>query len=289
MGWIEAEDFVVEAVGENDFARLADDEVVETVFCVVIEREAAEETSGGVKVNEFGFAEVVFCVGPDGGIARIETNAEDGKKMVAIGRDEIGDMAIRSDLNDFFLGEAAEIEDFAIGIPGETFRDEPFFFGDEIEAGLSNNGKIAVNFFDEVGEFLGRAEAGEFVAAGRIEAFTEGETFLEELESVERFAEVLFGFGEEIKSCAAVGIGGEKFFDEVDLCADFGGVGGFCEGAAYFFLLGLLGEDGDAEQSRHKERTEEADKGRQFHCPDFRREGEGLASSRTAPRNCESG
>ena len=142
MDWIETENFVVEAVSENDFAGLADDEVVEAVFCVVVERKAAKEISGIVEMNEFGFAEVVFGVGPDGGIARVESNAEDGEKTVATRGDEVGDVTIRSDLNDFFLGEAAEIEDFAIGIPGEAFRDEIFFFGDEFEAGLGDDEKI---------------------------------------------------------------------------------------------------------------------------------------------------
>ncbi len=67
-GRVEAEDFVVEAVGKNDFAGFANDQVVEAVFCLVVERKTAEKISGCVKVNEFGFAEVIFGVGPDGGI-----------------------------------------------------------------------------------------------------------------------------------------------------------------------------------------------------------------------------
>jgi hypothetical protein len=124
-------------------------------------------------------------------------------------------------------------------------------------------------------------EAGEFLAAGRVEAFAEGETFFEEFEGVESFAEVLFGSGEEIESSAAIGIGGEKLFDDGDLGADFGGVCGLCRSAAHFVLLRLLSESRDGEQSCRKKREDERDKWRHFHRPDFRRGGWALASSRT--------
>src|SRR5882762_3018281 len=209
--------------------------------------------------------------------------------MIAVCGNEIGSVAVRSDFNYFSLSQTAEIENFAILIPGETFGDEIFFFGEQGEASLRNDGKIAMNFFDEVGEFVGRAEAGKIRAAGGIESFAEGDTFLQEFERFAAFAEMLLRGGHSVKRGGMVGKIGEKFFDGVNLGAGFGGVGGFGRSAANFVRGGLLAPRGnalgvnelrqgkDCGGDRDREETKVAE---DSHHSDFRREGKKVASSR---------
>ena len=158
---------------------------------------------------------------------------------------------------------------------------------------MGNDGKIAMNFFDEVGEFVGRAEAGKIRAAGWVESFAEGDTFFQELERFAAFAEMLLRCGHDVECGGAVRKIGEKFFDGRDLGACFGGVGGFGGSAANFVLGGLLAPRGNAlgvnERGQGKHRsgdggTEETKLGEAFHHSDFRREGNGVASSGMAPR-----
>src|SRR5579859_4436032 len=127
---IEADDAIVDAVGEKDFAGLANDEVVEKMFAGIARRITAEKDAAGAEMNESGIAAVFGGIGPDGGIARIEADTEDGKKTITVCWNEIGNAAAWRDFNYFSLREAAEIENLAMGIPGETFGDEIFFFGE---------------------------------------------------------------------------------------------------------------------------------------------------------------
>src|SRR5215475_333476 len=169
---VEAEDFIVQAIGEDDFAGLADNEVVKTVPGGIVDSESAEKNSGWVEVNEFGSATGVFHgVGPDGVVPSVKTDAEHWKKMIAARGNKIRSVTVGRDLDDFSLREAAEIKNFAIRVPGETLGDEIFFFGDQDEAGLPLEGKIAMNFFDELRKFAGSMQRGKFRIAGRIKTF----------------------------------------------------------------------------------------------------------------------
>jgi len=255
FGGIEAIGAVVEAIGENDFAGGTDNEIVEAVFGAIVEGKAAEKFCVGRVMEEFGVAAIVFGVGPYGRVGGIETDAEDGEETVAIGGNKIGGVTVGRNLDDFFLGERAEIENFSVGIPGEAFGDEIFFFGDEGEARLGDDGKIAMNFFDELGEFLVGMKCGKFGAAGRIETFAECEALAEEFHGVAAFAEMLVCGGEDKESGGAVGKGWKQFFDGGDLGARFGGVGGFSGSAASFVLLG---EGRDRERESCQEQEEKA-------------------------------
>ena len=104
---IEAEDLIVDAVGENDFAGFANDEIVEKMFAGIARRVAAEEIAVWTEMDERGIAAIFGGVGPDGGVARIEADSENGQKMIAVGGNKIGSVAVRSQLNDFALGETA--------------------------------------------------------------------------------------------------------------------------------------------------------------------------------------
>ena len=127
---IEAEDLIVDAVGENDFAGFANDEIVEKMFAGIVQRVTAKDSAVRTEVNERCVAAIFGGVGPNRGVARIEANSENGQKMIAVCGNEIGSVAVRSDFNYFSLSQTAEIENFAILIPGETFGDEIFFFGE---------------------------------------------------------------------------------------------------------------------------------------------------------------
>src|SRR5215813_8487648 len=144
------------------------------MLCRIVDRKAPEKISCGIVVDEFGFAErILHGVGPDGVVARIESNSEHGKKMIAARGNEIRTVTVRSDLHDFLLCEAAEVKDLAIGVPGETFRNEIFFFADKTEARLGDGGKFAMNFFDELGEFMRSVESQKFAFARWIKTFAE--------------------------------------------------------------------------------------------------------------------
>src|SRR5215470_6846844 len=120
-------------------------------------------------MEEFRFAEiVVHSVGPDGVVARVESNPEHRVKIVAASGNEVRSVAVRSDLHDFSLREAAEVEDLAIGIPGEPFRNQVFLLGDEAEPRLGDGGKFAMNFFDELGEFVRSMQSGKFAFSCRV-------------------------------------------------------------------------------------------------------------------------
>ena len=127
---VEAKDLIVDAVGENDFAGFANDEIVEEMFTGIVERVTAEEIAVRAEVNESCVAAFFGSVGPNCGVARIEADSENGQKMIAVCGNEIGSVAVRSDFNYFSLSQTAEIENFAILIPGESFGDEIFFFGE---------------------------------------------------------------------------------------------------------------------------------------------------------------
>src|SRR6266404_2610819 len=111
--------------------------------------------------------------------------------MVAIGGNKIRDVTIGSDLDDFLLREAAEIKDFAIGIPGQPFRNEIFLLSDESQSGVSFRRKIAVNFFDEFREFVGSTQACKCGIAGRIETFAKRYALFEKFCDLESYAEML--------------------------------------------------------------------------------------------------
>jgi len=113
---------------------------------------------------------------------------------------------------------------------------------DEAEASLGDDGKIAMDFFDKVGEFVRSLKAGKFRAAGWVESFAEGDTFFQELDCFPAFAEMLLRCGHGVERGGAVGKIGKKFFDGVDLGAGFGGVGGLGGSAASFVLSSLLCE-----------------------------------------------
>ena len=127
---IEAKDLIVDAVGEKDFAGFANDEIVEKMFPGIVQRVTAEEVAIRAEVNERCVAAIFGGVGPNCGVARIEADSENGQKMIAVCRNEIGSVAVRSDFNYFSLSQTAEIENFAILIPSESFGDEVFFFGE---------------------------------------------------------------------------------------------------------------------------------------------------------------
>src|SRR5882724_13058897 len=129
-GRIEAVNLVVDAVGENDFAGFANDEIVEKMFAGIVERVTAEEIAVRAEVNESCVAAIFGGVGPNCGVARVDADSENGQKMIAVCGNEIGSVAVRSDFNYFSLSQTTEIENFAIWIPGESFRDEIFFFGE---------------------------------------------------------------------------------------------------------------------------------------------------------------
>ena len=235
---IEAEDLIVDAVGENDFAGLAHNEVVEEMLAGIAGGIAAEEIGVWIEVHECRIAALLGRVGPDGGVARVEADSENGQKMIAVGGNEIGSVAVRSDFNYFSLGQTTEIENFASRIPGQALGDEIFFFGDESQASLGDDGKIAMHFFDEVGEFVRSVEAGKFRAARWVESFAEGDAFFQKFDCFPAFAKMLMRGGHGVESGGAVGKVWEKFFDGVDLGAGFGGVGWLGGSAASFVLLG---------------------------------------------------
>jgi len=181
--------------------------------------------------------------------------------MIAVGGNEIGSVAVRSDFNYFSLSQTAEIENFAARIPGETFGDEIFFFGEEAEASLGDDGKIAMDFFDEVGEFVGSLKAGEFRAAGWVESFAEGDAFFKEFDCFPAFAEMLSRCGHGVERGGAVGKIGEKFFDGVDLGAGFGGVGRLGGGAANFLRGRFLSDRDEREKRSGDDEPKKAERG----------------------------
>ncbi len=158
---------------------------------------------------------------------------------------------------------------------------------------MGNDREIAMNFFDEVSEFVGRAEAGKIRAAGWVESLAERDAFFQEFERFAAFAEMLLRGGHDVERGGAVGKIREKFFDGVDLGASFGGVGGFGGSAANLVLCGLLAprantlgvnERGQGKDCGGDRDREEAKPGEDSHHSDFRREHKDVASSRMAPR-----
>ena len=127
---IEAKNLIVDAVGENDFAGFANDEIVEKMFAGIVEGVTAEEIAVRAEVNERCVAAIFGGVGPNRGVARVDADSENGQEMIAVCGNEIGSVAVRCDFNYFSLSQTAEIENFAILIPGEAFGDEIFFFGE---------------------------------------------------------------------------------------------------------------------------------------------------------------
>jgi len=63
---IEAENLIVDAVGENDFAGFPNDEVVEEMLAGIDKRETAEEIAVWTEMNECRTAAFLGGVGPDG-------------------------------------------------------------------------------------------------------------------------------------------------------------------------------------------------------------------------------
>ena len=145
---------------------------------------------------------------------------------------------------------------------------------------MGDDRKIAMNFFNEVGEFVRGVEAGKIWAAGGIESFAEGDAFFQKLYRFAAFAEVLLARGHDVERGGAVGKIGEKFLDGGDVRAGFGGVGGLRGSAANFVRSGLLREDRQGKHRSGDGCTEEATPGEDFHHSDFRREGKDVASSR---------
>ena len=104
---IEAENLIADAVRENDFAGFANDKIVEEMLAGIGEGVAAKECAVGTEVNERGIAAIFGGVGPNGGVARVEADSENGQKMVAVGGNEIGSVTVRSDLHDLALRKTA--------------------------------------------------------------------------------------------------------------------------------------------------------------------------------------
>src|SRR5438128_5875657 len=134
--------------------------------------------------------------------------------MVAIGGYKIRSVAVGRDSDNFLLREAAEIKDFALGIPGKTFRNEIFFLAHKSQTGVSFHREIAMNSFDELGEFAGSAQASKFRVARGVKAFTESDTFFQKLKGFEIFAEMLVSGSERIENRTAVGKVRLKLFKE---------------------------------------------------------------------------
>jgi len=123
---------------------------------------------------------------------------------------------------------------------------------------LGDDGKIAMDFFDEVGEFVGSLKAGEFRAAGWVESCAEGDAFFQEFDRFPAFAEMLLCGSHGVECGGAVGKVGEKFFDGVDLGAGFGGVGGLGGRAANFVRGRFLSDGGEREKRSGEDGNEKA-------------------------------
>src|SRR5258705_4868330 len=125
--------------------------------------------------------------------------------MIAAGRNKVRGVTVRSDLHDFLLREAAEIEGLTIGIPGKAFWNEIFFFRDEHQTRVSFDGKIAVNLFDEFRKFVRAAQPRIFRAGRGIKTFCKRDALLQKLDCFQAFSKVLVGSSKEIMSGAAIG------------------------------------------------------------------------------------
>src|SRR5215468_1678160 len=264
--WIEAINLVGKAVRQENFSGLQNDKIVEAVLCRVVaprargerisQREAPEKIPRRIVVDEFRLAEVVFGVSPDGIVARVEPNSEHWQKMVAACGNEVRSVAFRNDLHDFLLRETAQVEDFAIGIPGEPFRNEIFFFGYEHKSRVRFDGKFAVHFFHELGEFVRRVQSGKFAFSGGVKPFAESNAILEQLCRFESFAKMLMKSSEIVENGAAIGKSGLKFFEDRNLRASFRRIRGLRRRAAHFVGLRLLGGNGDTERGHGNKNRE---------------------------------
>src|SRR5438309_3361592 len=91
--------------------------------------------------------------------------------------------------------------------------------------------------FHQFRETVFAALTGKFRTARRIKSFVERHALLQKVECFARLSKMLFRGSQKIKCRAAIDEIGKKFFDDCNLCADFGSVVGLCGGATQLVHL----------------------------------------------------
>src|SRR5258705_12462629 len=91
--------------------------------------------------------------------------------------------------------------------------------------------------FHQFRETVFAAQTGKFRTARRIKSFVERHALFQKIECFARLSKMLFRGGQKIKRRAAIDEIGKKFFDDCNLCADFGSVVGLRRSATLLLLF----------------------------------------------------